>query len=93
MKRFVDDYGVLAIEKILIETLPTLFIPQMVNNLTEDEIARLAGENQDITSRRSRCVEELNILQAGIRDLRKLDGHWHSIKGNKTSLRAPYAAP
>lgn len=81
MKRFVDDYSVLAIEQCLITQLPSLFTPDKVNSLNEDEVIRLASENDVTTAERSRCMEDLNILEAGLEDLRKLDSHWPIARG------------
>ena len=75
LKRAVDDFSMLAIEQCLVRKLPRLFIPEMIHEMSEEEVSQLASETEDTTIQRNKCMERLAVLQAGIHDLRSLDKH------------------
>jgi hypothetical protein len=82
MKRFVDDFSVLAIEQCLVEKLPNLFMPQMVYDLTDEDVTSLAGESESATAERQRINDKFRILTAGLQDLKLLDKHRPDTSGN-----------
>jgi hypothetical protein len=85
LKKFVDDVSVLAIEQHLIRKLPSLFSPEMVYDLTEDDVARLASESEEVASERPLCAEKLAVLEVGFHDLKR-PNRYHSVAPGKEPL-------
>jgi hypothetical protein len=75
LKRVVDDFSTLAVEQCLVGRLPFLLRPEMIHEMSEEEIFQLASETQDTTNQREKCMERLVVLQAGLHELRSLDKH------------------
>jgi len=57
------------------QKLPSLFIPEMVYDMTKDTIVRLAGESEDTIAERKRCTEKLAVLDSGLLDLKRFAKH------------------
>ncbi len=75
LKRVVDDISVLAIEQCLVRRLPSLFSPEKVYCLSDADVRRIAAESDEAVAERARLEEKLGTLEAGLRDLRRLDKH------------------
>ncbi|KAB5578147.1 P-loop containing nucleoside triphosphate hydrolase protein [Coniochaeta sp. 2T2.1] len=75
LKKFIDDVSVLAIESCIVKKLPSLFNPEKVFDMDDEEISHLAGENKSTAAERVRCAEKRDILVTGLQELRRLDRH------------------
>ncbi|KLU91178.1 hypothetical protein MAPG_09701 [Magnaporthiopsis poae ATCC 64411] len=73
LKRFIDEVGDLAVERELIRHLPDLFTPEMVFDLTQEEAAILASEDEASIAERVRNTDLLAGLRASMEDLKRLD--------------------
>lgn len=88
LKKFIDDVSVLAVEFCLVKKLPLLFNPEKVFEMNDEEISRLAAENDSTGAERNRCTEKREVLLAGLNELRRLHKHRSVLsKGeNRSSL-------
>jgi len=80
--RFIDDLSVLAVEDCLIKNLTGLFRSEMVCDLGNEDLARLAGETEACAAERRRLEEKRGVLKAGLRSLKSLQKH----QGHTTRL-------
>ncbi|KAJ2897735.1 hypothetical protein MKZ38_004411 [Zalerion maritima] len=71
IKRFVDDFSVLAIERCLISKVPALFGLETVYNLSESDVSRLAGESEEASAERQEYTQKLAVLESTLSDLRR----------------------
>jgi hypothetical protein len=69
------------VEECLVQKLPSLFNPEKVYDLPEDEITRIAAETEDVAAQRKEWTRRLDILEEGLRDLRSLDKHKTIVYG------------
>ncbi|KMU73268.1 interferon-induced GTP-binding protein Mx2 [Coccidioides immitis RMSCC 3703] len=68
-KKVVDDISILAIEKCLIEQLPTLFTPETVFALTDDITKRITSESEELVTEWTCSTERLQVLETGQENL------------------------
>lgn len=75
LKRIIDEVSDLAVERQLIHFLPSLFTPEMVYDLSDEDVTALASEDEQAAAERVRCSELLSALHASMVELKRLDGH------------------
>ncbi|TLD22372.1 hypothetical protein PspLS_07751 [Pyricularia sp. CBS 133598] len=75
LKRIIDEVSDLAVERQLIRFLPSLFTPEMVYDLSDEDVSALAAEDEQAAAERVRCSELLSALHASMVELKRLDGH------------------
>ncbi|KAI0405870.1 P-loop containing nucleoside triphosphate hydrolase protein [Xylaria palmicola] len=71
LKTVVDEVSVLAIEKCLIQQPPQLLSPEMICDLTDEEVRLIAAESEMSVAERKRLSEKLVVLQRGFTQLGK----------------------
>ncbi|KAI1372851.1 P-loop containing nucleoside triphosphate hydrolase protein [Hypoxylon crocopeplum] len=69
LKKFIDDVSVNAIETCLIQCLPDVFCPDVVWDLSEEDVERLGSEDDGTVKERAELLKKLTILEDGLRDL------------------------
>ncbi|KAF3385512.1 Interferon-induced GTP-binding protein Mx2 [Penicillium rolfsii] len=66
---FIDNVAILAIENCLLRPLEHIFSNQVINDMDDEQIEKLAGESQEVREERERLSGELKKLEAGMRTL------------------------
>ncbi|KAK7178145.1 dynamin family protein [Paraphaeosphaeria sporulosa] len=75
LKKFVDDFSVLAVEADIVKSLPALFCPGNVLDIKDEMVATLAAEDEESSLERNRCCEKLKVLENGLRELKRVQEH------------------
>lgn len=76
----MDDFSNLAVEKCLLDSLPTMFCSRTVNFLSDDVVKDIAAEDETSQLERQRLDEKITILQKSLDELHRLDRH--NLMGN-----------
>lgn len=63
----------LAVERCLVEKLPSLFPQEVILDLGEEQLAHLATESEAMTEERTRLRDKLAVLEDAKSDLKHLD--------------------
>ncbi|KAI1852704.1 hypothetical protein JX266_002245 [Neoarthrinium moseri] len=71
LRTFTENMIVLAIENCLIEEIPKILTTEMINNMDDEELDRLASESEDIRLERSEIKEEYDSLKRGLQSCNK----------------------
>jgi hypothetical protein len=92
LKKFIDDFSVLAVEACLVGNLPNLFCPEKVLDIDDVMVAKLAAEDEESSAERGRCSEKLRVLEIGLRELKNVQeysrvdfkGQWMIVNSHST---------
>ncbi|KAG8163019.1 hypothetical protein KVR01_007497 [Diaporthe batatas] len=71
LRTFTDNLINLGIESCLIQDLPNIFTPRLVNDMDDEQLERLAGESEDVRSYRSQLRDNLDLLKQGLEQCRR----------------------
>ncbi|RYP16735.1 hypothetical protein DL765_004971 [Monosporascus sp. GIB2] len=69
LKKFIDDVSVNAIETCLIQRLPDVFSPDVVWDLSDEQVEQLGSEDDGTVKEREDLVKKLRTLEKGLMDL------------------------
>lgn len=75
MKVLVDNFAVLAIERCVIEKIPTTFTPGIAMNLDDKAVNDIAAETEESTTARDQNMTKLENLETGLQTLNRLAHH------------------
>lgn len=81
LKQVVDDFSKLAIEACLISNLPVLFTPEIVFELSDDAVGRVAAESWETADERKFLTDKMEILSSGMTELQRLRKHHRRLSG------------
>ncbi|KAI1476076.1 P-loop containing nucleoside triphosphate hydrolase protein [Daldinia eschscholtzii] len=81
LKQVVDDFSKLAIEACLISKLPSLFTPEVVFDLSDDTVGRIAAESWETADERKFLTEKMSVLSSGMTELQRLSKYHKRIGG------------
>ncbi|TEA13622.1 Interferon-induced GTP-binding protein MxE [Colletotrichum sidae] len=68
LRTFTENLFNLAVESCLVQDLPAIFTPKMVSSVSDEKLAELAAETEEVLARRRKLNEDIELLREG-RDL------------------------
>ncbi|KAK3352495.1 P-loop containing nucleoside triphosphate hydrolase protein [Lasiosphaeria hispida] len=74
LKRFIDDMAVEVIEAKLVSTLHTILEPVSIFKMSDDQVARIAGESEESRMRREQLTKQLDVLRKGLETCKRFVG-------------------
>ncbi|KAI1413412.1 P-loop containing nucleoside triphosphate hydrolase protein [Hypoxylon sp. FL1857] len=86
LKQVVDDFSKLAIEACLISKLPDLFTLEIVFELSDNAVGRIAAESWETADERKFLIDKMEILSSGMAELRRLSKHHRCINDIEDEL-------
>ncbi|PNY23457.1 Interferon-induced GTP-binding protein Mx [Tolypocladium capitatum] len=92
LETFVDNISTLTIECCLMQKLPSVFDPAKTHDLSDEEVARLASEDDASVHERTRNAEKLAVLETALRELKCLD-NFRAIAAGKSIPLVPGSEP
>ncbi|KIX99631.1 uncharacterized protein Z520_04265 [Fonsecaea multimorphosa CBS 102226] len=72
LKTIVDSFGVYAVEQCLLNELPDIFKPEIVFNLDDAMVTRIAGESPGSLAEREELNKKLKVLEDTMTTLRRM---------------------
>ncbi|KAK8015118.1 hypothetical protein PG990_008414 [Apiospora arundinis] len=67
LRTFIDNIMILAIENCLVQDIPSIFTTEMVSQMDDAELDRLASESEDIRDERVQLQKEHDALKEGLK--------------------------
>ncbi len=68
----IDAFGMYAIEATLLEKVSSVFEPEIIFDLDEETIAKVAAESKDSILEREELERTLSTLQKSLKTLQRL---------------------
>ncbi|KAK3935517.1 hypothetical protein QBC46DRAFT_346536 [Diplogelasinospora grovesii] len=87
LKTLVDDVSNLAIKRCLLQKLPSILSPEIVCDLTDEEVQRIAAESSDSAAERALAIEKLGMLESGMAELKRLKMHSAPVGDDSPAAR------
>ncbi|KAK2018669.1 hypothetical protein LZ32DRAFT_653958 [Colletotrichum eremochloae] len=79
LRTFTENLINLAIESCLIQDLPAIFTPRLVNRMDDERLMELAAESEKVRKHRSQLRDDIKLLNQGLEQCRR-----YKPKGTKT---------
>lgn len=71
LRTFTDNLINLAIESCLVQDLPNLLTPRLVNSMDAGKLAEFAAESEEVRNYRSQLREDIKLLKQGLEQCRR----------------------
>ncbi|KAK4095885.1 hypothetical protein N658DRAFT_519494 [Parathielavia hyrcaniae] len=81
LKRFIDDVAVEVIEAKLMSALDRILPPVSIYQMPDNQVARIAGESDEIRTEREQLNKQLEVLRNGLETCKRFAGF--RISGGK----------
>ncbi|KAH6856208.1 P-loop containing nucleoside triphosphate hydrolase protein [Chaetomium sp. MPI-CAGE-AT-0009] len=75
LKSLVDAVSTLAVERCLLQKLSAILSPEIVCELTDEGVQRIAGESPESVAERAQAAEKLAVLEDAMFELKRLGMH------------------
>ncbi|KAK4134804.1 dynamin family protein [Trichocladium antarcticum] len=82
LKTLVDDVSVLAIERCLLQKLPSILSSDIICGLADEQIEDIAAESSESAAERALVTEKLGVLESGMAELKRLRMHSSASVGD-----------
>ncbi|KAK4150030.1 hypothetical protein C8A00DRAFT_46486 [Chaetomidium leptoderma] len=72
LETVIDSVSTLAVERCLLQKLPGILNPEVVCELPDDIVSRIAAEGPESVAKREQATEKLAVLEEAMVELRRL---------------------